>query len=317
MTARHRLLFSTSALLYLAPFYGGLGGLGLWSVAVFAGLLMAWLAQVRPGDWPHRRSEWRSARTWAWLALIFAVQAAVAAFCLAVGNALGGLYAVVAPAAVLGAPALGLAGVIAARVLRRRLGPAPVLRLPGVGLGIGAGILDAARPDFPGRPDPQRFVDDLAATLARYGRAPAPPADLDRIEASVAASGLAGETFAALEAERRLPPAFRQLATRLALHPAVRPAIDPARLSRALDRALVGGGDGAAVAEAARLVRLRLDEEPGLAAALPAPSRLRETSLGQPAAAAQALAALADALAPTRGAPEHSARAFARSAGVR
>ena len=303
MKPRDRLLFATSALLYSGPLYAGLAGYGFGTLPLFAAFLMAWLFVVRPGDWPETREDWKVARAVAWPMLIFAVQMVVAGFCLAMGRAIGGMYGLTLPLPLALPVGLSVLGILIAYALRRRGAGGPILRVPGAELGIGAGILDVARPAMPGRRDVQAFIEDVAEALDVLGEGPAADEDIDRLAALVEEKAMARECFEAMEGAAALGLPQLQLWGRLALNPALMSELlGQGRVARALDRALFAG-EAELVAGTARLARERLGEMPALADELPLAMRLRQAAEAREDAsqdAAVALALLANAIDPPK-----------------
>ncbi|MDH3264923.1 MAG: hypothetical protein OEM24_13115 [Paracoccaceae bacterium] len=303
MKPSDRLLFATSALLYSGPLYAGLAGYGFATLPLFAAFLMAWLFIVRPGDWPETREDWRVPRAVAWPLLIFAVQMVVAGFCLAMGRAIGGMYALTLPLPLAVPVGLSVLGILIAAALKRRGTGAPILRVPGGELGIGAGILDVARPAMPGRRDVQGFVEDVAEALDDLGEGPAAEEDIGRLAELVEEKGMTRETFEALQGAGELTLPQLQLCARLALSPPLMSELlGQGRIARALERALFAG-EAALVGGTARLARDRLGEMPALADELPPAMRLRQAAEAREDAgrdAAVALALLANALDPPK-----------------
>jgi hypothetical protein len=303
MKPRDRLLFATSGLLYSGPLYAGLAGYGFATLPLFAAFLMAWLFIVRPGDWPETREDWKVPRAVAWPLLIFAVQMVVAGFCLAVGRAIGGMYDLTLPMPLAAPVAISLAGLLIARTLKRQGAGAPILRMPGGELGIGAGILDVARPAMPGRRDAQVFVEDVAEALDALGEGPAADDDIERLAELVADKAMTRETFEALEAAQTLTLTQLQLWVRLALGPRmVSELLGQGRIGGALEQALFHA-DAVLVAGTAQLARERLVETPALADELPPAMRLRQAAEAREDEthdAPVALALLANAIDPPR-----------------
>jgi hypothetical protein len=305
MKPRDRLLFATSALLYSGPLYAGLAGYGFATLPLFAAFRMAWLFIVRPGDWPETWEDWRVPRAVAWPMLLFAVQMVVAGFCLAMGRAIGGMYALTLPLPLAVPAGLAVLGILIAAALKRRGAGGPILRVPGGGLGIGAGILDVARPAMPGRRDVQGFIEDVAEALEALGKGPAASADIDKLATLVEDKAMTHECFEALEGAAAFGLPQLQLWARLALNPGlVSDLLGQGRIGRALEQALF---DGAAelVDNTARLARERLGEIPALADELPPAMRLRQAALAREDAdgadgrnAAIALELLANAIDP-------------------
>lgn len=307
MKPRDRLLFATSALLYSGPLYAGLAGYGFATLPLFAAFLMAWLFVVRPGDWPETREDWRVPRAVAWPMLVFAVQMVVAGFCLAMGRAIGGMYAMTLPMPLAVPAGLAVLGILIAAALKRRGAGGPLLRVPGSGLGIGAGILDVARPAMPGRRDVQGFIEDVAEALDALGKGPAASADIEKLAALVEDKGMTRDTFEALEGADALKPPALQLWARLALDPGlVSELLGQGRIAQALERALLDGAPEQ-VAGTARQARELLGEMPGLADELPPAMRIRQAAEahddaddGDERDAAIALELLANAIDPPK-----------------
>lgn len=303
MRRRDRILFATSALLYSGPLYAGLAGYGFATLPLFAAFLTAWLFIVRPGDWPETRQDWGEPRALAWPMLIFAVQMVVVGFCLAVGRAIGGMYGLTLPLPLAVPVGLSVLGILVAAALRRRGAGGPFLRVPGGELGIGAGILDVARPAMRGRRDVQGFVEDLAEALDALGSGVAPGDVIERVAGLVADKGMSRETFDALEAAERLTLPQRQLLARLALSPQlISELLGQGRIARALEGALFAG-EAALVADTARRARASLRRTPDLVDELPPAIRLRSAAAergGESQDAAVALSLLANAIDPPR-----------------
>jgi hypothetical protein len=179
--------------------------------------------------------------------------------------------------------------------------------VPGSGLGIGAGILDVARPAMPGRRDVQGFIEDVAEALDALGKGPAAAEDIDKLAALVEDKGMARDTFEALECAEALKPPALQLLARLALNPGlVSELLGQGRIGQALERALFDGVPEL-VAGTARQARQLLGEMPGLADELPPAMRLRQAAEAREDAgegderdAAIALELLANAIDPPK-----------------
>ncbi len=276
MAPRDRALFATSALLYSGPLYAGLAGYGLQWVPLFAVIFMLWLFVVRPGDWPATPKAWASPRAIAWPLLIFSVQMILVAFCLGVGRAVGGLFGIAPPLPLVFTLLVSMLAIALARLFQRRsggVGQPGKVRIPGDELGIGSGILDVGKPQMPGSPDPEGYVEGVMTALADLqggGASGAAMADLaDRVERD----GMAPAILAAL-AKAPDSPAYRQLDAELALRPGVaRETLRQGHIERVIARTLATRQAALIECVADAGVRL-ISELPGAAREMPPSNRL-------------------------------------------
>ena len=301
MRLRDRAFFATSALLYSGPLYAGAAGYGLDTVPLFAVLFMIWLNVARPGDWPRDREEWRIPRAWAWPMLIFVVQMAVVAFCIVVGGAIAGFAGLTLPLPLLFTLLVSALGISLAKLLQREGGGMGAARLPGEELGIGAGILDVARPEMPTGPSEAEFVEAVLIRLADLPPEAHSAEGMAPILDEVVASGIAPQVLNALEAVAGKRPAMAQAAALLALRPEVsRELIGQGRIRPAVNRALASGRP-LFLLDTAQAALEALRALPELARELPPATRLRgaaEGAMDTSPGASAALAELADTLDP-------------------
>jgi hypothetical protein len=91
------MLMGATALLYIGPLMGGLGGYGWAIVPVFLALFLLWLYILRPQLWPRNFHEWTQYQAWVTFGTTAATQLLLVAMLFGVGRGIGGTLGITLP----------------------------------------------------------------------------------------------------------------------------------------------------------------------------------------------------------------------------
>lgn len=97
MQSRMKMLMGATALLYIGPLMGGLGGYGWSIVPVFLALFLLWLYILRPQLWPRNFHEWTQYQAWVTFGTTAATQLLLVAMLFGVGRGIGGTLGITLP----------------------------------------------------------------------------------------------------------------------------------------------------------------------------------------------------------------------------
>jgi hypothetical protein len=95
--SRMKMLMGATALLYIGPLMGGLGGYGWAIVPVFLALFLLWLYILRPQLWPRNFHEWTQYQAWVTFGTTAATQLLLVAMLFGVGRGIGGTLGITLP----------------------------------------------------------------------------------------------------------------------------------------------------------------------------------------------------------------------------
>ena len=117
VSLRYRLFLISTALLYMGPLVAGLAGFGWQMIAEFTVIFMLWLVVMRPAMWPEALVEWGNRRVLAKVLVWMVIQAAIVAFCFAMGRGIGGVAGALPAMPVWVPPLMSLLAVPVSRIL--------------------------------------------------------------------------------------------------------------------------------------------------------------------------------------------------------